>query len=78
MKIARMVLVLVLVLTCLATMAASCEPPDPTPPVGCYFAPDGSLICPPPSWDSGIQATATYGAEEFHKQLTAMATDENR
>jgi hypothetical protein len=62
---ARVVLILLIILLALTTMAASCTPdPDPT---------GGSDQT---SWDQAIEATETYGAEEFHLQLTALATEE--
>jgi hypothetical protein len=77
-KTARILLILVLILVLLGSMLA-CKIDgggDKTPTAGCYIDAGGNLVCPPASWDGGIQATVTYGAEQFHLQLTALAEPE--
>lgn len=46
-----------------------------TPTAGCYIGADGVVHCPPPEWER-LEATATYGAEQFWQQLTAVAEPE--
>ena len=59
-------IILIVVLLALMTTAASCEPdPDPT-----------SGVDNRPSWQQGIEATETYGAGQWHAQLTEMAQPE--
>jgi hypothetical protein len=77
----RIIWILTLIATLIGGMLACKVDGDPdgtaTPrPPECYIAPDGSLICRPPSWEAGIQATETYGAEEWQAQLTAVASPE--
>jgi hypothetical protein len=62
-RFTRIILILLVVMTLLSTMAASCDPPDPTP-----------TIDNRPSWEKSIGATETYGAQQWKAQLTAIAT----
>lgn len=64
-KTARILLVLILIFACLVTTAASCDP-DPDPDGW----PDGTK-----GWsaEEAIHATETYGALQWHAQLTEMA-----
>lgn len=61
-KMARILLVLILIFGCLVTMAASCDPD----PGGDWNGNDGSPM-------DGAYATETYGAEQWHAQLTELA-----
>lgn len=60
----KIVVWLLMVLWALALMAASCEPD----PGGDWNGNDGSPM-------DAAYATETYGAEQFHLQLTALAGD---
>lgn len=62
----RAVIILLVVLFALTMIAASCDP-DPDP--GGWQPTQGSPA-------DGANATATYGAEEWHAQLTDIAETE--
>lgn len=62
-KTARLALVLLLVFVFLTTAAASCDP-DPD---------GGADVTTGWSAEEAIHATETYGAEQWHAQLTALA-----
>lgn len=66
MKITRIILILLLLFAFFVTCAASCDP-DPDPDG--WQGNDGSPA-------DGVYATETYGAEQWHAQLTALATGE--
>ena len=62
-KTARILLVLILIFACLVTTAASC---DPDPDGGADSTTGWSA-------EEASHATETYGAEQWHAQLTALA-----
>ena len=62
----RAAIILLVIMLALTLIAASCDP-DPDP--GGWQPTEGSPA-------DGANATATYGAEQWHAQLTALATEE--
>jgi hypothetical protein len=70
MNSTRLLLIAVLLLS--ALLACKISGGD-DPPANCWFAGDGSLVC---TAVDPADATATYGAEQFRLQLTAISKPE--